>query len=65
MSKETMHILPPEEMERKRALEFLALTPTQKYDALIKLIEITNEIREAGQKAHKTILKAEYESPKG
>ncbi|MCW3124698.1 MAG: hypothetical protein JWO03_356 [Bacteroidetes bacterium] len=49
MPKEKLIILPPEEIARRRALEFLALSPTEKYDALIKLIEISNEVKEAGK----------------
>jgi hypothetical protein len=46
-----------ESIERKRALEFLALSPTEKYDALINLIRITNEVREAGEIIHKHNIK--------
>jgi hypothetical protein len=45
-SEQTSHPT-PEAIARKRALEFLALSPTEKYDALISLIKITNEIRQS------------------
>jgi hypothetical protein len=53
MKKEQTISHSPESIEKKRALDFLALSPTEKYDALIKLIQITNEVREAGGKIHK------------
>jgi hypothetical protein len=57
MNKELTPYTIPECVERKRALEFLALSPTEKYDALINLIKITNEVREAGKAIHKHNIK--------
>jgi hypothetical protein len=57
MKKEQTSHPTPEAIERKRALEFLALSPTEKYDALINLIKITNEVREAGKAIHKPNIK--------
>lgn len=42
-----MNILPPEELEKKRALEFLALSPTEKFEILMKRIKDCYEIRES------------------
>ena len=42
-----MHYGNPDEKEKLRALEFLALTPTQKFDALMQLIAISYEVRQA------------------
>jgi hypothetical protein len=35
----------PEEIEKKRALEFMALSLTEKYESLMKLIKINYEVR--------------------
>jgi hypothetical protein len=48
--KSKMTILPPEELEKKRALEFLALSTTEKFDAALNLMKISQEIRESRKK---------------
>ena len=40
----------PETLEKKHALEYLALSPTEKFRVLMNLIEISYEIRKAGMK---------------
>jgi hypothetical protein len=57
MKKEQISSSTHESIERNRALEFLALSPTEKYDALINLIKITTEVREAGKAIHKHNIK--------
>jgi hypothetical protein len=47
--KGSMTILPPEELEKKRALEFLALSPTEKFYAAMRLITMANLVWEAGK----------------
>ena len=42
-----MTILPPEKLEKKRALEFLALTPTEKFYAAMRLITVAYQIRQS------------------
>ena len=37
----------PATIEKKRALEFLALSPTDKFNALMQLIKISYEIRQS------------------
>lgn len=39
----------PEENEKRRALEYMALSPTEKYYALMKLIKINYEIRQSNK----------------
>lgn len=39
----------PEENEKRRALEYMALSPTEKYYALMKLIQINYEIRQSNK----------------
>jgi hypothetical protein len=39
--------IPPEEREKINALKFYNLTPTEKFDALIQLIEVSRLVREA------------------
>jgi len=39
----------PMEIEKKRALEFLALSPTERFNALIQLIKINYEIRRSNK----------------
>ena len=39
--------IPPEERQKINALKFYNLTPTQKFDALIELIEVSRLVREA------------------
>jgi hypothetical protein len=41
----------PETIAKKRALEFIALSPTEKFNSLIKLIKISYEIRESRHKS--------------
>jgi hypothetical protein len=50
MEKGKMIILPPEELEKKRALEFLALSPTEKFYAAMRLMTISYQIRESMRK---------------
>ena len=47
MQKGKMTILPPEELEKKRALEFLALSSTEKFYAVMRLMTISYQIRES------------------
>jgi hypothetical protein len=35
----------PEEIEKKRARDYMALSPTEKYHSLMRLIKINYEIR--------------------
>ncbi len=48
--KSTLNTGKPEELERKHALEFLALSPTEKYRAIMNLIQVNYEIRAEGAK---------------
>ena len=45
-----MTILPPEELEKKRALEFLALSAAEKFEVALKLMKVSYEIRESRKK---------------
>jgi hypothetical protein len=44
--KNTIFSIPPEERKRINALKFYNLTPTEKFDALIQLIEVSRLVRE-------------------
>ena len=46
MKKLTFQYGPPEELEKNRALEFLSLSPTEKFWSLMNLIEISFIIKE-------------------
>ena len=48
MTKSALNIGEPEVLEKKRALEFLALSPTEKYYVIMNLIKVSYEIRNAG-----------------
>jgi hypothetical protein len=50
MKKEPLTILSPEEIERKRALEFLALSPTERFYSAMRLMTISYQIRESIRK---------------
>ena len=42
-------IADPETIARKRALEFLALSPTQKFESMLRLIKISYEVRQSNK----------------
>lgn len=50
MQKGKLTILPPEELEKKRALEFLALSSTEKFYSAMRLMTISYQIRESIKK---------------
>lgn len=48
-----IHYGPPNEKEKLRALQFMALSPTERFNALMQLIAISYEVKMAKQSTTK------------